>query len=118
MAEVAGLVLGEVPLIVMAMQSYREFLEYGGNYLKYDDLLLEIKDAVSIQQDLLYGTFETIGLHEPDYDELGARLQELYPGKHDLFMREIRRMEVTVSELMKELCLDSLGKVRILAQPI
>ncbi|THX45471.1 hypothetical protein D6D08_10396 [Aureobasidium pullulans] len=112
MAEVAGLVLGGVPLIVMAMQSYREFLEYGGNYLKYDDLLQEIKDAVSIQQDLLYGTFETIGLHEPNYDELGARLQELYPGKHDLFMREIRRMEVTVSELMKELCLDSLGKPR------
>ncbi|THX36298.1 hypothetical protein D6D10_06798 [Aureobasidium pullulans] len=111
MAEVAGLVLGGIPLIVLAMQSYREALEWGRKYRKYDDLLLRTKDAVLIQQEQLYKTFDEIGLHEPNYDELEARLQELYPGKHGLFMREIGRMEVTVNNLMEELCLDSLGRV-------
>ncbi|CAD0050459.1 unnamed protein product [Aureobasidium pullulans] len=89
MAEVAGLVLGGIPLIVLAMQSYREALEWGRKYRKYDDLLLRTKDAVLIQQEQLYATFNEIGLHEPNYDELEARLQELYPGKHGLKFSEV-----------------------------
>lgn len=113
MAEVAGLVLGGVPLVLYAVDNYQEWFDRGRKYVRYGELLQDIKDDIFIQQEQLCLTFELLGLYEPDYKELGERLQALYPGKYTQFMRIIRRMEAAVVQLMSKLEIDAKGKVRL-----
>lgn len=70
MAEAAGLVLGAIPLVFLALDKYQESLEFGRSYAKYQDTLMSIRDEVSVQQMLFHGTMETMGLYKLTYAEL------------------------------------------------
>lgn len=106
MAEAAGLVLGVIPLVFLALDKYQECLEFGRSYAKYKDTLMSIRDEVSIQQMLFYGTMETVGLHEPTYVELEVCLQTRFPDNHKQIMAYIRRMAATVDLLIVKLEVD------------
>lgn len=107
MAEVAGLVLGAIPLILAALGKYQECLEVGKNYVKYTDTLMSIRDEVFVQQKLFLGTMETMGLHNPTYSELEDCLRDRFPESHETFMRYIRRMATTIGQLMEKLEVDT-----------
>ncbi|KAG9513524.1 hypothetical protein KCV07_g8720, partial [Aureobasidium melanogenum] len=106
MAEAAGLVLGAIPLIFLALDKYQECLEFGRSYTKYKDTLMSIRDEVFVQQKLFHDTMETMGLHTPTYLELEEHLQIRFPENHEQFMRYIRRMAATIDLLMVKLEVD------------
>jgi hypothetical protein len=111
MAEAAGLVLGAIPLVFMALDKYQECLEFGRNYTRYTIMLSKIKDGVSLQQKQFFDTLETMGLYKPTYIELDACLQDRFPEYHETFMRCIRDMETIINQLMAKLEIDAIGKV-------
>jgi hypothetical protein len=111
MAEAAGLVLGAIPLVFLALDTYQECLEFGKSYAKYDDTLMSIRDEVSVQQMLFEGTMETMGLWEPTYVDLDHCLRDRFPENHKILMRCIRKMDTTISQLMEKLEVDTNSKV-------
>lgn len=111
MAEAAGLVLGVIPLIFLALDKYQECLEFGRSYAKYKDTLTSIRDEVSVQQMLFHSTMETMGLYRPTYVELEECLRIRFPDNHAQFMRYIRNMAAIIDQLMAKLEIDSKSKV-------
>lgn len=111
MAEVAGLVLGAIPLIFLALDKYEQCLKFGKNYRNYADTLMSIRDEVFVQQKLFLGTMETLGLHNPTYSELEDCLRNSFPESHTTVMRYIRRMATTIDQLMAKLEVDARGEV-------
>jgi hypothetical protein len=111
MAEAAGLVLGAIPLIFLALDEYQKCLEFGRNYAKYTDTLTSIRDGVSLQQKQFFDTLEMMDLYKPTYMELDACLRDRFPEHHETFMRCIKNMETTMNQLMAKLDIDALGKV-------
>jgi hypothetical protein len=111
MAEAAGLVLGTIPLIFLALDKYQECLEFGRSYAKYAETLMIIRDEVCLQQMLFHKTMETMGLDKPTYMELENCLQDRFPENHVTFMRQIRRMATTIDQLMTKLEVDTNSKV-------
>jgi hypothetical protein len=114
MAEAAGLVLGAIPLIFLALDKYQECLEFGSHYKMYTETLTSIRDEVSVQQMLFEDTMETIGLHKPTYVELGNCLQDRLPENHKTLMRCIQRMDATITLLMDKLEVDTTSKVSMI----
>lgn len=111
MAEIAGLVLGGIPLIFLALDKYQECLEQGRNYCKYNDMLLDIRTEVFVQQKQFYNTIELLGLYEPTYNELDQYLQVHFPEEYMQFARYIKKMDTTVKQLMEKLEIDVQDKV-------
>jgi len=111
MAEAAGLVLGAIPLIFLALDKYQECLEFGRSYARYTDTLMRIRDEVWLQQMQFHSTMETMGLYNPTYLELEDCLRERYPESHPVFMSYIRRMATTTNQLMAKLEVDTRGQV-------
>jgi hypothetical protein len=104
-------VLGAIPLVFLALDTYQECLEFGKSYAKYDDTLMSIRDEVSIQQMMFEGTMETMGLWEPTYVDLDHCLRDRFPENHKILMRCIRKMDTTISQLMEKLEVDTNSKV-------
>lgn len=111
MAEAAGLVLGAIPLIFLALDKYQDCLEFGRSYAKYTDTLTSIRDEVSLQQMLFHGTMEMMGLSQPTYTELEECLRIRFPDNHVQFLRYIRKMAATIDQLMAKLEIDANSRV-------
>jgi len=111
MAEAAGLVLGAVPLVFLALDKYQDCLEFGRSYAKYTDTLMSIRDEISLQHMQFHGTMEMMGLHKPTYMELEDCLRSYFPENHTTFMRYIRKMAAIISQLMAKLEVDAYGTV-------
>jgi hypothetical protein len=111
MAEAAGLVLGAIPLIFLALDKYIDCLEFGRSYAKYADTLMSIRDEVTLQQMLFQGTMDTMGLYKPTYAGLEDCLRDRFPENHATFMRYIRKMATIIDQLIVKLEIDSIGKV-------
>jgi len=111
MAEAAGLVLGAVPLVFLALDKYQDCLEFGRSYAKYTDTLMSIRDEISLQQMQFHGTMEMMGLYKPTYRELEDCLRDHFPENHTTFIRYIRKMAAIISQLMAKLEVDVCGKV-------
>jgi len=111
MAEIAGLVLGGIPLIFLALEKYQQCLESGKNFYKYNATLLEIRDEIFVQQKQFSKTMELLGLYRPTYTELNKYLQDHFPEDNIQFARYIQRMELTIKHLMDKLEIDILNKV-------
>jgi hypothetical protein len=111
MAEAAGLVLGAIPLVFLALDKYQDCLEFGRSYARYTDTLMSIRDEVSLQQMQFHGTMEIMGLYKPTYMELEDCLRNRFPDNHTTFMRYIRKMAATINQLMAKLEVDTYGNV-------
>jgi hypothetical protein len=98
MAEAAGLVLGAIPLVFLALDTYRECLEFGRSYANYADTLMTIRDEVYVQQMLFHETMGTMGLEKPTYLELDECLQERFPEKRATFLRFIAKMTAIIDQ--------------------
>ena len=109
MTEVAGLVLGGIPLVLRALDKYRDPVK---DYLRYDSTLATLRDNIFIQQQQLNITLGNIGLYQPGLEELEDHLQSKYPGKQTEFMSIIGHMDRIIKKLMDNLDIDANGKVR------
>ncbi|KAI0858308.1 hypothetical protein F4860DRAFT_527275 [Xylaria cubensis] len=111
--EVAGLVLGGIPLLLYAFDNYKRCLEPGKNYWRYRSTLSTIRSYMFVQQEQLDVTLRNIGLVKPTRVELEQHLNQLYSkSKCAEFIAIIDNMEATVCKTMDKLDIDMKGKPR------
>ncbi|KAH7160731.1 hypothetical protein EDB81DRAFT_782864 [Dactylonectria macrodidyma] len=111
--EVAGVVLGGIPLLLYALDNYKRCLEPGKDYWRYASTLCAIRSHVFVQQEQLDVTLRNIGLVKPTRTELEQHLRELYPkSKCSEFLNIVDNMEKTVGQMMEKLDIDADGKPR------
>ncbi|KAI0976563.1 hypothetical protein F4678DRAFT_413761 [Xylaria arbuscula] len=108
--EVAGLVLGALPVALMAVESYRKGVELVGSYRDYQQTLQEIRRNIFIQEYQLQATLSGIGLVNPTFQEVQQRLREAKPDCYHQFTDILKRMDSITSRLLDKLEVDSHGK--------
>ena len=109
MAEVAGLVLGGIPLAIWALEKYAEPFEAFHDY----HTSIETFRANLILQNLhLQTTLSNIGLgSKPSIDELRECFETKFPSISRELMVIVQRMDDVTAGLMKNLDIDVNGKV-------
>jgi hypothetical protein len=101
MAEVAGLVLGAIPLIVLALDKYAEPI---GAFHRYRISIETFRADLVLQHRSLHKTLSTIGLGDsPSFEELKSRFESFYPDICSELMTFIGRMDQVIADLMKNL---------------
>jgi hypothetical protein len=109
--EVAGVILGGIPLVLYAIDNYHRCLQATADYWRYEGTLKLLRSHIFVQQQQLQITLRSIGLVEPTPFELEEYLRHRYPDKHDVFMDIIAHMEKLLAKLMDKLDIDSKGRV-------
>jgi hypothetical protein len=111
MAEIAGVVLGGIPVAIWALEKYADPFE---TYHKYRISIETLRANLKLQERQLQTTLSNIGLEkEPSIDELQRHFQAKYPGISSELMLIVQRMEEVTAGLMKSLDIDVKGKVRM-----
>lgn len=109
MAEVAGLVLGAIPIVIWALEKYAEPVEV---YTSYHNNIKTFRSDLMLQERRLQRTLSSIGLYNPTKDELRECLKSKFPTIADEVLHIIQDMERVMAELMRKLGIDLDTKVR------
>ncbi|KAL9616955.1 MAG: hypothetical protein Q9160_008225 [Pyrenula sp. 1 TL-2023] len=112
MAEVTGLVLGGIPVVLWALEQYRESVK---SYWKYEESIMTLRDQLFVQREQLQATLNRLGLHGPSNDELQRILALIYPDdpeKRSIFLSIIRKMDLIILDLMQKLEINQGGQAR------
>jgi hypothetical protein len=110
MAEVAGLVLGGIPIAIWALEKYAEPFETHQNYYV---AIQTLRADLTMQKSQLEITLRNIGLENPSVDELQECLSAKFPGIHQDLVVIIKAMDERTSKLLRDLEIDFNGKVSI-----
>lgn len=112
MAEIAGLVLGGIPLVILALEKYAEPFSA---YHRYRVSIEDFRSDLIIQRRQLHTTISTIGLSDDSTtEELRECLERQFPDVAEELMSIFRRMNGLTAELLKDLDVDVKGRVRFL----
>lgn len=109
MAEAAGLVLGGIPLAIWALEKYAEPLEV---YRNYHNVVSTLHANLILQKRQLETTLVNIGLENPSAVELQECFKAKFPDIHRELIFIIERMDESTGQLLKDLNIDTNGKVR------
>ncbi|KAI6364614.1 hypothetical protein MCOR25_005619 [Pyricularia grisea] len=115
--EVAGLVLGALPVAVSVMDSYKRCLKTRKRFNFYEDDILNFRAELAIQQTQLELTLREIELVNPTKAQLHERICAWYPDKAEHFIRYIEQMEKLLSDMMSKLDVDLNGRPRWTQEP-
>jgi hypothetical protein len=108
MAEVAGLVLGGIPIAIWALEKYAESLE---TYRNYHIVIQTLRTNLILQERQLQITLANIGLDKPTTEELKLCLQSRFPEAADHLLFAIQRMEDITADLLRDLDININKKV-------
>jgi hypothetical protein len=128
MAEVAGLVLATIPLLIEGIKAYSKGVSTVRVFLRYQIPLEDLAQVLGAEEtiyrnicnQLLEGLVDNKRkaelLRNPGGDAwkdpgLQARLEERLSTSYDTFNRTVKNMEASMEEIKKLLKLDSKGKV-------
>ncbi|KAH7234152.1 hypothetical protein B0J15DRAFT_539082 [Fusarium solani] len=114
MAEVAGLVLGGIPIAIWALEKYAEPFETHQNYYV---AIQTLRADLTMQKSQLEITLRNIGLENPSVDELQECLSAKFPGIHQDLVVIIKAMDERTSKLLRDLEIDFNGKPRWTGDP-
>ncbi|RSL56990.1 hypothetical protein CEP54_008524 [Fusarium duplospermum] len=109
MAEVAGLVLGAIPIAIWALEKYAEPFETHQNYYIS---IQTLRADLTMQKSQLEITLRNIGLENPSVDELQECLSAKFPSIHQDLVVIIKAMDERASKLLGDLDIDCNGKPR------
>ncbi|KAJ4146173.1 hypothetical protein NW754_001637 [Fusarium falciforme] len=107
MAEVAGLVLGGIPIAIWALEKYAEPFETHQNYYV---AIQTLRADLTMQKSQLEITLRNIGLENPSVDELQECLSAKFPSIHQDLAVIIKAMDERTSKLLRDLDIDVNGK--------
>lgn len=116
--EVAGVVLGGIPLVLYALDNYHRAWNPAKDYWQWGSTISTIRMNIFLQKQQLDTTLSNLGLHDPTRIELEERLRQQYPDKFEMFMQIIDAMEENVANLMEMLDIDAKGKVGPIAYDV
>ena len=108
MAEIAGLLLGGIPIAIWALEKYSAPWE---TYHDYGRAMGSLLAQLTIQQKMLQKTFENIGLETPSKDELRERFHREYPDIAEELLVIVNEMEILIAGLLENLRVDVNKKV-------
>ena len=110
MAEIAGLVVGGIPLAIWVLERYSEPYEA---YTKYHTSIETLREGLILQRKYLQTTLFNIGLPEdPSIDELRENFKTKFPDISQQLMSIIHRMDNVTAELLRTLDVDIHGRAR------
>ena len=122
--ESIGVVLGSIPLVISALEHYRDGLDPLKDYFRYDCTLKSFRIQLRIQEDIFQGTLKLLlsrdlSPHEvrdlfPDAGqhrdvglwgtpEIDTKLHKRLGSKYDAFMDAVREMKSVMRKLMEGL---------------
>ncbi|KAI1743713.1 hypothetical protein F4680DRAFT_409164 [Xylaria scruposa] len=108
--DIAGLVLGALPIAMLAVEKYLKGLKPVECYKNYPQTLKGIRRNLFIQEQQLQLTLESIGLLKPTLQDVQQRLREIRPDCSDEFIEILEHMSNIASRLMDKLEIDTNGK--------
>jgi hypothetical protein len=111
--EVAGVVLGAVPIVLYALDNYKRALGPATRFWRWKDTIQDIVDNVTLHQEHLNTTLRNMGLQNPTMAQVEAVLQVRRPEKCHYFMSILRSMDSLMNELLDSLEVDLGGQVRL-----
>jgi hypothetical protein len=132
-AEVVGFLLGAIPLVISAIEHYRDGLDLFVDYSHYQSTLKALRTRLRIQLNLYEGTLKRLLLSElssieadvlfPATDvpletalwgtpEIEEKLRKKLGKQYDTFMDVVWEMDAVMKKLMSKLDIDLEGKVR------
>ncbi|CAK7207456.1 hypothetical protein SEUCBS139899_010266 [Sporothrix eucalyptigena] len=103
MAEVAGLILGGIPLVISAVEIFAEPLE---SYRDYYRDVLKFHSCLKIQRKKLEITLSNIGLDNPTKDELCECVKSKFPDIADEILCIYECIEREMVKIMRKLGID------------
>ncbi|KAF7505309.1 hypothetical protein GJ744_001012 [Endocarpon pusillum] len=107
MAELAGLALGGLPIVLWSLEKYHDPVR---SCWRYDETLSSLRDNIFIQQEQLFKTMKNIGLHEPSLEDLEEYLRIQHPNKCTEYISIVGHMGDIIKKLMEKLDIDIKGK--------
>ncbi|KAI4690174.1 uncharacterized protein J4E84_004356 [Alternaria hordeiaustralica] len=124
--EIAGAVLGSIPLVISAIEHYANGISTARRYLKYQTEMEDLLRKIRTEQKLFKNTIETLlnGIasdermsdivaggnfwQEPDIElKLKDRLRDAY----DIYLDNVCGMEASLQRFREKLALDQAGKM-------
>ncbi|KJR87558.1 uncharacterized protein SPSK_01549 [Sporothrix schenckii 1099-18] len=115
MAEIAGLVLGGLPLVISAVEVFAEPLE---SYRNYKKQVLQFHSLLALQRQKLEATLLDIGLDTPSKDELSRYVQANAPKVADEILYIYQCIEEETNKVMRKFGIDSRTKVTHCSQGV
>ena len=115
--EVAGVILGAIPVALYALDNYRRCLRATKDVVKYEATITTFRHHIFIQKKQLEVTLRNVGLQVFDGQlPTRAELQRHLSARHSekdckQFMGIIDEMEKIMGQLLHKLDLDVMGKV-------
>lgn len=127
--EVAGVVLGAIPLVIAALEHYATGINTAKRFWFYKAQVEKLIDRIETQQTMYVNTLEEllIGIVKneeiaellADVDskmwkasELDERLRDRLRGAYKVYFTNVKGMESALKKMMAKLALDPDGKVR------
>ncbi|KAF4964778.1 hypothetical protein FSARC_7377 [Fusarium sarcochroum] len=110
MAEIAGLVLGGIPIAIWALEKYAEPFEA---YQNYRIVIETLRADLILQRRQLEVTLSSVGLESPSAVELQECFKAKFPRIHRELVIIIEQMGNSTAQLLKSLDIDINGKVSI-----
>jgi hypothetical protein len=126
--EVAGLVLGALPLVISALEHYAKGVQTAKRYFRYKSELKALILKIENEQCMFINTLELLLggivriehmselLSNPGGDawksaEVDSKLKDRLRNAHKTYLKNIKGMERSLQSIMGKLALDSEGKV-------
>ncbi|EHK20615.1 uncharacterized protein TRIVIDRAFT_154543 [Trichoderma virens Gv29-8] len=103
MAEVIGLALSVLPIVIWALEKYSEPFDA---YSDYHNAISTLQANLQIQRMHLEATFQSIGLRHPTPRELHECLRQKFPQNHREIVFLVRQMDDMMMKLMENLQVD------------
>ncbi|KAL7947000.1 hypothetical protein V8C42DRAFT_319385 [Trichoderma barbatum] len=103
MAEVIGIALSVLPIIIWALEKYSEPFDA---YSDYHNAISTLQANLQIQRMHLEATFQSIGLRHPTPRELHECLRQKFPQNHSEILFIVQQMDDTMVRLMENLQVD------------
>jgi hypothetical protein len=125
--EVAGVVLGSLPLVISALEHYSEGINTVRRYRRYKIELRSLILQINTESGIFINTLEQLltgivrielmadYLSEPGGDKwqtVGKALENRLRGAYDVYLDNVRGMETSLKQMMEKLALAPDGKVR------
>ena len=109
--EAAGVALGGIPLILVALEKYAKVAKIFKDYVDYDATLSRLQISLWIQEEQYDDVMESIGLKDMPLGDIEIHLRLRHPHKCDKFMSMIRRINVIAETIAGTLDVGSPSKV-------
>lgn len=95
--EIVGLLLGSVPLVISALEHYKEGIDVISDFRNYRSTLKSLKTKLSIQEELYRGTLKLLLLPELSLVEVHALFPE--PGSEgSCALWELKTLKTSYAE--------------------